>query len=176
MNALMHIPLIAAAAAVAAATVGLTAGLAAASAAPTQTAGTTLVVYPDPTNDANCRLAIKGVFAMNEYDAHGFINNLNTGEHPGGIGYGIVRDEPGSNDQVIGINHFFFGGGDHPGGYLNAQSNGINFFQIISVPKGDLNEDDGVFDDTDEIYVVAEFVDGDSGVRKAYTNPVSGTL
>ena len=103
---------------------------------------------------------------MNEYDAHGFINNLATGEHSGGIGYVIVRDEPGSNDRGLGNRHFFFGGGDHPGGYLNAQSNGINFFQIISVPKGLLNEDDGVFDDTDEIYVVADFVDGDSGVRR----------
>jgi hypothetical protein len=29
---------------------------------PTQTPGTTLVLYADPTNAANCRLAIKGVF------------------------------------------------------------------------------------------------------------------
>jgi len=37
-------------------------------------------------------------------------------------------------------------------------------FQIISVPKSHLNEDDGVFDDAD------------GGKRTAFTNPVSGTF
>ena len=61
-------------------------------------------------------------------------------------------------------------------GYLTAESDGIHFFQLISVPKSLLNEDDGVFDDTDEVYVVADFVDGDGGKRTAYTNPVSGVF
>lgn len=177
MNRMKVIPLIAGTA-VAAASVALTAGLSPASAAPTQTPGTTLVITPDHTNSANYRLVVKGIFPMSEYDAHGFLNNLGTGEHPGGggIGYVIVRDEPGNADRGLGTSYFYKGSGDHPGGYLNAQSNGINFFEIISVPKGLLNEDDGVFDDTDEIYVQAYFVDGDGGVRKAYTNPVSDTF
>jgi hypothetical protein len=44
------------------------------------------------------------------------------------------------------------------------------------VPKCHQDEDDSVFDDTDEVYVEADFVDGDGGVRLAFTNPVSGTF
>jgi hypothetical protein len=44
------------------------------------------------------------------------------------------------------------------------------------VPKNTLNEDDGVFDDLDEVYAYVRFVDGDGGVRRAYTNPVSGNF
>jgi hypothetical protein len=176
MNALKHIPLVAAAA-VAVTAIGLTAGLAPASAAPTQTPGTTLVVYPDPTNTGYYRLAVKGVFPMNEYDAHGFVNNLETGESPGGMDYGIHGDDPDSNDRLLGNMYAYRGaGGTRSTGYLTAESDGIHFFQIISVPKGLLNEDDGVFDDTDEVYVVADFVDGDGGKRTAFTNPVSGTF
>jgi hypothetical protein len=167
--------LLAAAAALAA--VGLTTGLAPVSAAPTQTSGTTLSVTPDPANSANYyRLAVKGMFPMNEYDAHGFINNLNTGTLPGGggINYVILGDDPDSNDHVIGAH--FYRAGTRSTGYLTAESDGIHFFQIISVPKSLLNEDDGAFDYTDEVYVVADFVDGDGGKRKAFSNPVSGTF
>ena len=44
------------------------------------------------------------------------------------------------------------------------------------MPKCHQDEDDSVFDDTDEVYVEADFVDGDGGVRLAFTNPVSGTF
>jgi hypothetical protein len=177
MNTMKNIGLAAAAAAVAAATTGLTAGLAPASAAPTQTQGTTLSVTPDPANPGYYRLAVKGMFPMNEYDAHGFINNLETGESPGGMDYGIHGDDPDSNDRLLGNMYAYRGaGGTRSTGYLTAESDGIHFFQIISVPKSLLNEDDGVFDDTDEIYVVADFVDGDGGKRTAFTNPVSGTF
>jgi hypothetical protein len=172
-----NIPLVAAAVALAATSIGLTAGLAPASAAPTQTPGTTLSVTPDPANSANYyRLAVKGMFPMNEYDAHGFINNLETGEHPGGIDYGLFGDDPDSNDRLLGNMYAYRGAATRSTGHLTAESDGIHFFQIISVPKSLLNEDDGVFDDTDEVYVTAEFVDGDGGKRRAFTNPVSGTF
>ncbi|WP_006242023.1 hypothetical protein [Mycolicibacterium tusciae] len=174
MNTTKTIPLIAAAAALA--TIGPTAGLAPASAAPTQTPGTTLVVYQDPDNAGYSRLAVKGMFPMNEYDAHGFINNLETGAYPGGIDYGLHGDDPDSNDRLLGNMYAYRGAAPRSTGYLTAESDGIHFFQIISVPKSLLNEDDGVFDDTDEVYVVAEFVDGDGGKRSAYSNPVSGTF
>jgi hypothetical protein len=176
MNTLRTIPLVAAAATVAATALGLTAGLAPASAAPTQTPGTTLVVYPDPTNAGYYRLAVKGMFPMNEYDAHGFVNNLETGEWPGGMDYGVHGDDPDSNDRLLGNSYAYRGSAPRSTGYLTAESDGIHFFQIISVPKSLLNEDDGVFDDTDEIYVIADFVDGDGGKRTAFTNPVSGTF
>jgi len=175
MNALKCIPSLAAAAALAATAIGLTAGLAPASAAPPQS-GANLTIITDPANGANYRVTVNGKFSMDEYDAHGFINNLGTGARPGGVDYGITADDPDSNDEMIGLAHQYRVPGPRPGGYLIAQSDGIYFFQEISVPKGDLNEDDGVFDDTDEIYVQVNFVDGDGGIRTAYSNAVSGTF
>lgn len=176
MNAMKKAKLpIAAAAALVAATMGLTVGLAPASAAPSQTPGTSLVVTSDPANGANYyRVVVKGFYPMNEYDAHGFINNLGTGERVGGMDYAIRGDDPDSNDSVLGNRYFYAGAGERSTGYLTAQPDGIQYFQIISVPKSLLNEDDGVFDDTDEIYVQADFVDGDGGKRTQYTNAVSG--
>jgi len=178
MTALKNIPsLIGGAAVLAAATIGLTAGLAPASAAPTQTPGTTLAVTPDAANGENYRrVTVKGMFPMNEYDAHGFINNLGTGTLPGGggINYIVLGDDPDSNDHAIGS--AFHRAGTRSTGYLTAKSDGIHFFQIISMPKNHLNEDDGAFDDTDEVYVEARFVDGDGGTRSAFTNPVTGTF
>lgn len=177
MNAAKNIKtLIAAAAAIATTTIGLTVGLAPASAAPTQqTPGTTLSVTPDPANAGYYRLAVKGMFPMNEYDAHGFVNNLGTGEFPGGMDYGLFGDDPDSNDRLVGPMYAYRVAAPSTG-YVIAESDGIHFFQVISVPKSLLNEDEGVFDDTDEVYVEADFVDGDGGKRRAYTNPVSGVF
>jgi hypothetical protein len=180
MNAAKNIPTLVAAAtaALAAVTVGLTAGLAPASAAPAQTPGASLVVTSDPANSANYRVVVKGVYPMNEYDAHGFINNIGTGERVGGMDYAIKGDDPDSNDLILGDRHFNPGAGHGQSGYLVAESDGIHYFEIISVPKGLLNEDfkfDGT-DATDEVYVQADFIDGDGGVRTQYTNPVSGSF
>ena len=65
---------------------------------------------------------------MIEYDAVGFINNINTGEPPGGR------------------------------------------------PKSALNEDDGRFNETDDILAVAGFVDADGGRRPQVSNIVTGNL
>lgn len=177
MNATKNIPTLIAAAALAATTVGLTAGLAPASAAPTQTPGTTLVVSPDPQNGEKYRrVNVKGMFPMNEHDAHGFINNLETGAHPGGVDYGVFADDPDSSDRLIGPTYQYRGAGTRSTGYLTAESDGIHFFQIISVPTRLLNEDVGRFDNVDEVYVQVDFVDGDGGIRTAYTNPVRGAF
>ena len=128
MSAFKNIPsLIGGTAVVAAATIGLTAGPAPASAAP-RPSGATIYVFPDPANSANYRVMITGVFPMSEYDAVGFINNINTGEPPGGM------------------------------------------------PKSALNEDDGRFNETDEILAVACFVDADGGRRQQVSNIVTGNL
>jgi hypothetical protein len=173
MNTLKNIPVIAAAAALAATTIALTAGLAPASAAPTQTPGTTLEVVPDPVNAGHHRVAVRGVFPMNEYDAHGFINNLGTGTSPGGMDYRLFGDDPGSNDAQIG-NTFAYRAPFPSTGYLHAEADGIHFGQLISVPDSLLNEDVGAFDNIDEVYVEADFVDGDGGKRTAITNPDTG--
>jgi hypothetical protein len=177
MTAIKNIPaLVAAAAGLAAATIGLTAGVAPVSAAPPQTPGTTLVIIPDSQNGENYRrVNVKGVFAMNEHDAHGFINNLGTGTYPGGggINYVVLGDDPDSNDHAIAA--AFHRAGTRSTGYLTAEPDGIHFFQILSLPTSLLNEDDGA-DDLDEVYVRADFVDGDGGTRSAVSNPVSGNF
>jgi hypothetical protein len=166
----------AAALALAAATVGLTAGLAPASAAPTQTPGVHLNIIQSPHNDGAYIVQVRGVFPMNEYDAHGFINNLDTGTGAhGGIGYKIFGDDSGSNDQLRGEQFIGNGPRNGAGGYLLAKPEGISYYQDITVNKDQLDED---FDfqggtETDEIYVEVKFIDGDGGVRKAYTNEVS---
>src|SRR5215208_2812192 len=155
MTALKNIPSLIGRGAVLAATtvgltIGLTEGLAPASAAPNQTPGVNLYVFPDPANSANYRVTVKGMFPMNEYDAHGYINNLGTGERPGGIEYNILGDDPDNNDRGLTGGHWFPLAGSDPEGFLKAESDGIHFLREISVPKNTLNEDDGVFDDLDE--------------------------
>lgn len=44
------------------------------------------------------------------------------------------------------------------------------------MPTTNLNEDDAVFDDTDEIDVQVNFVDGDGGIRTAHSNAVNAVL
>lgn len=156
----------------AAVAIGLTAGAAPATAAPTQN-GANLQIYPDPANSANVRITVDGVFRMSEYDAHGFINNINTGAKPGGIVYYYNADDPGQNDVSVTGSRFFPGAGVHDGGYLRAESDGIHYRQEISVPKGELNEDPNYFDDNDEIYVQASFIDGDGVARLQTSNVIT---
>jgi hypothetical protein len=160
------------AAAVAAAAVGLTVGLAPASAAPTQS-GANLTIYPDTATPGNYRLVVSGVYRMSEYDAHGFINNINTGERPGGIAYSYQGDDPGQHDPSVTSSGWYPGAGVHHGGYLRAESDGIHYHQEISVPKGQLNEDPNYFDDNDEIYVVVNFIDGDGLGRIQVSNVIT---
>lgn len=170
MNAINKIGL---AAALAAATIGLGTAVPA-SAAPTQTPGANLYIFNDPASHGNYRVTVKGLFPMSEYDAHGYINNINTGKRPGGIEYNIHADDPDNNDARI-KGEFFPGAGKGPGpGYLVAEADGIHYHREFVLPWNALNEDDGLFDDTDEIYVYVRFIDADSGVRRAYTNALSG--
>jgi hypothetical protein len=170
MTALKNIPSLVGATVVAAAAVGLTAGLAPASAAPAQS-GANLYIYPDPANSANYRVTIKGMYPMSEYDAHGYIININNGQTEGHMVYDIYGDD-GRPDYITPARKYPGAGADTEG-YLRAESDGIHFLREISLPKGELNEDtDGV----DEIYTRALFVDSDWGTRSAYTNVVTGTF
>jgi hypothetical protein len=158
--------------AAAAAAVGLTVGLAPASAAPTQS-GANLAIYPDTATPGNYRVRVSGVFRMSEHDAHGFINNINTGERPGGMRYIYNGDDPGQHDPNVAGSGWYPGAGAHHGGYLRAESDGIHYYQEISVPKGQLNEDPNYFDDNDEIYVEAVFVDADGVGRTQVSNVIT---
>jgi hypothetical protein len=163
-------------AAVLAAAVGLTAGLAPATATPTQTPGANLYIHPDPEAPGFWELGIEGVFAMSEHDAHGFINNINTGERPGGIEYNVTGDDDSNDTGLFGA--WYPGAGWDSGGGLYAAPDGIRFTRSISIVKSTLDEDHpGVFDnDLDEIYVHVRFVDADGGVRRVYTNKVEGNF
>ena len=88
------------AAATAATVIGPAAGVAPPSAAPAQTPVANLFVFVDPASSGNYRVTVKGVIAMDEYSAHGYINNLTTGKIPGGIEYVLLGDDPDVNDHT----------------------------------------------------------------------------
>lgn len=123
---------------------------------------------------------MSGVFAMSEYAAHGYMNNLDTGTRvanglgPGGIEYNIHADDPSSDPRLRSV---FYPGkslGTDPGGWLYAASDGIHNSREILMPRDLHNEDRGWIDDVDEIYAYVRFIDGDSGVRRAYSNAFWG--
>jgi hypothetical protein len=161
-----------------AAVVGLTAGAAPASAAPAQS-GATMYVYEDPKNPNNFRVSIKGVFPMQQPDAAGFLVHVNDGNYPGGPGQGgmiyhLVGDDdrgfPG--DATLIPSTFVPGAQVDVEGYLRAGPEGLEYLREISVPKGEFNEDDGVFNEGDEIYAVADFRDGDGGHRRQVSQKI----
>ena len=107
---------------------------------------------------------------MDEYSAHGYINNLNTGVRPGGIMYTLFGDD-GNRQQLA--QHWFPGADAGGQGYLRAESDGIHYGRELSLRKEIVDEDS---DGTDELFAEAYFVDGDGGARRAYSNVVSGTF
>jgi len=160
-----------------AAVVGMTAGLAPAAAAPAQS-GATLYVYEDPKNPSNYRVSIKGVFPMQQPDAVGFLVHVNDGNHPGGPGpggmiYHLEADDGNGwpNDQSF-ANGFFPGAQVDAEGYLKAGPDGLEYLRELSIPKGKFNEDDGAFNEEDEVYAVAESRDGDGGHRTHFSQKI----
>jgi hypothetical protein len=178
MNTRKTIAAVMGGAAALAAVVGLTAGAAPASAAPAQS-GATMYVYEDPKNPNNFRVSIKGVFPMQQPDAAGFLVHVNDGNYPGGPGpggmiYHIAGDDdrswPGDSDITSSV--FVPGAQTDSEGYLRAGPGGLEYLREISVPKGNFNEDDGVFNEEDEIYAVAVFRDGDGGSRLQFSQKI----
>ncbi|QJY49996.1 hypothetical protein [Pseudonocardia broussonetiae] len=169
------------AAAIAAVTVGLTAGLATApaSAAPTPSGANLKITYAYGSG-GYYNVIISGRFAMSQHDAVGYMNNLATGSRaaagqgPGGVFYHVTGDDSGSYDSDVWRTDFFAGAHNDAGGYLFAGSDGIYFYRAFQVHASVLNEDNGYWDKTDEIYADATFVDGDNGSRRAYSNVVTG--
>jgi hypothetical protein len=129
---------------------GLTAGLVPAAAAPQASPGVILGVSADPANPANWIVKIEGKFPMTEDSAYERLRNLGPG---GGIEYTVHADDPGENDPVI-TSPGFIGAPGPAGGAILATPAGLAFYRYLSVPRSDLNEDDGM----DEIYVRVRFV------------------
>ncbi|OBA92425.1 hypothetical protein A5662_21210 [Mycobacteriaceae bacterium 1482268.1] len=154
---------------------GLIAGVVPATAAPQNSPGVVLSVNDDPANRSNYLLRIEGKLPMSEGDAYDRLAHLGPG---GGMDYIVYADDPGDNDQPIGMPHGYPGAPGPAGGLVIATPYGLSFMREISVPRGDLDEDFcfswGCGDDTDEVYVKVRFVQG-NGVPDlgAYTNPVS---
>jgi len=178
MNASKKITALLGGAAVIATAVGLTAGVAPAAASPAQS-GATLYVNEDPQNHANYRLAIKGVYPMQQADAVGYLVHVNDGIHPGGPGPG------GMIYHLTGDDGNGFTDGDEPlysgffpstqtdrEGYLRAGPVGIEYLREISVPKNKLDEDGGPINEEDEIYATAIFRDGDGGERIQHSQKI----
>jgi len=168
MNTRKRIETVMGGAAIAAA-MALTVGIAPATAAPS---AARLSVFP--VNTETHRVTIEGVFPMQQADAVGFINNINTGKEPGEMSYAIFGDDPtGISNRGV---HRFPGAGVEGMGHLIATPEGLHYLRILEVPRGVLNEDDNPFDNEDEIYVRAQFRDADGGTRAQISNIVTANF
>ena len=150
---------------------GLAATVMPATAAPTAS-GARLSIYTDPAAPKTSRVTIDGLLPMSEADAVGYLNNIYTGSKPGGMEYRIFRDDNG--EESGGRTYWLAGNGSFDGHHLMATREGIHHLFIINESSEFLNEDSGTFDDIDEIYVQATFVDADGGRRSQISNVVAG--
>jgi hypothetical protein len=139
-----------------AAAVGTTAGLAPASAAPAPS-GAALTVEQVP-NSERWLVQVQGTFPMGEYEAHGFVNNINSGKALGGTLLQLYGDSNGD----LRHERFYPGAGREPKGYLFAAAEGVRYRRVITLPKNILNE--GNFH-VDYIYARVKFIDANGDVR-----------
>jgi hypothetical protein len=156
MTALKNIPSRIGGAVLIAAAVGLTAGPAPAFAAPPPS-GASLIVSQVP-NSERWLVTVQGTFLMGEYEAHGFVNNINSGKALGGTLLQLYGDSNG--DQRL--ERFYPGAGREPKGYLFAAAEGVRYRRDITVPKNILNEGDF---HVDYIYARVKFIDANGDVR-----------
>jgi hypothetical protein len=88
--------------------------------------------------------------------------------------YYVSGDDGDSGSRVA--TRWHPGAGSDTEGYLKAAPDGVHYLREISLPKSARNEDDGVFNDTDEIFAVRCFVDADGGRRQQVSNVVTGNF
>lgn len=174
MNARNKIASLVGGAAVLATAVGMTGGLAPAAAAPKQD-GATLSIVDDRLYPKNYLVTVSGNFPMEQADAQGFLNNLNTGKCKGGLSYYIQADDGNSHPNYI-YDERYWGEYANVRGHWSATPKGMSYLHEFTVPKSKFNEDDGLFDDTDEIYAQVSFNDGDCGIRIQTSQVISRVL
>jgi hypothetical protein len=159
-------------AAMLASVVGMTAGLAPAAAAPKQD-GAWLAFTGNPNSPGNYLLVVNGAFPMEQPDAQGYINNINTGQC-GEKGYsGILYDiwgDDGEQQQHVEA-RWIPGARVDSEGRISAGSRGLEYSRTLPLPHYYLDEDRG--SDVDEIYVRVRFVDADCGTRDHTTQVAS---
>jgi hypothetical protein len=141
-----------------------------ASAAPTES-GAKMYYYRESVYAEQTRVTIEGVFPMSEADAVGFLNNIYTGKKPGGMEYQIFGDDNGGGDGSR-VTRWIAGNGGFDGYQLIATRDGIHHTFIFYVPTSVLDEDDNFYDNDDELYAQATFVDADGGRRTQTSNVI----
>ncbi len=151
---------------------GLAAGLAAtpASAGPMPKSKLTIT----PVSSTQYRVSIVGVFPMTQADAQGYLNNMGS---QGGMRFNIRGDD--FNEEGPRFSQRFYGltaNNSPTDAALHATPEGLRFARSLIVNRSVLNEDVGPIDFTDEIYVAAQFIDGDNGERPSRSNVVSGNF
>jgi hypothetical protein len=160
-------------AAVFATVAGLTAAVA--TAAPSQTDGAMLYMCQDVGNPSSYRITVKGTYPMDSADAAGYLIHMNDGSQPGGLIVELKADDEGNNDHNIGYG-FYPTTATTSEGYLQAIPGGLDYRREMVVPRPNFNEDykqPGSDDDTDEVYAVVTFKDGDGGTRPAVTQSIT---
>jgi hypothetical protein len=171
MNARNKIASLMGGAAMFASVVGMTVGPAPAAAAPRQD-GATLDIAPNPNSPGNYVLFVHGVYPMEQPDAQGYINNINTGQcgekGHAGISFGILGDD--GTAQQIDARQFPGARIDNEGS-LRASARGLEYSRSLPIQHYYLDEDRG--SDVDEIYVRVYFVDADCGRREQVPQVVS---
>nr|WP_062330551.1 hypothetical protein [Herbidospora sakaeratensis] len=101
---------------------------------------------------------------MNEYDANGYLI------HGARIQVRFYGSDPGTDPMIYGPITWYK---DDYG--LTAGPDGIHLDYGWEVPQGSfLNEDSGVANNGDEVYIVAKFIDGDGATISANSNTEEG--
>jgi hypothetical protein len=158
-------------AAMVASVAGMTAELAPAAAAPRQD-GATLAFTANPNSPGNYLLVVNGAFPMEQPDAQGYINNINTGQcgerGHAGMSFGILGDD--GHPQQIDARQFPGARIDSEGS-LRAGARGLEYSRTLPIQHYYLDEDRG--SEVDEIYVRVYFVDADCGRREQVTQVVT---
>lgn len=157
-------------------TVGLAAGLAAApaAAAPQISAASqprASVRIVDVGYD-QYRVSVTGVFPMSRADAQGHLSTLGA---DGGTRFVLSSAEaPSRGDE---IQHVVTSRGlaanSTVSSALDDTAEGLRYFRTFVVDRSVLDVDGGPVDLVDEIYVQAEFIDGDGGIRHATSDVLS---
>jgi hypothetical protein len=154
---------------------GLTVGIGFAAAAPSQTDGAMLYICQDIGTPSMYRISVKGTYPMDSADATGYLIHMNEGAQPGGLIVELKADDEGNNDRLIG-DGFYPTTATTSEGYLRSVPGGLEYRREMAVPRPNFNEDyaqPGSDDDTDEVYAVVTFRDGDGGLRPAVTQSIT---
>lgn len=147
-------------------TLGVLGGIAGtASAAPAQNGGSLAIQKAGSTS----KVYVNGVISMTQADAYRYIGQM---KH---VEIKVFGDDPGDADAVLHTDTNLRSASlpaQVPGQYLYAGADGLHYHREFVVESKKLNEDNGFWDDTDEIYAQATLVDTSGAGRLRTTTNV----